>query len=127
MRTAINAAIIQNKKLLLVRKNQTWILPGGKPEEGESDLECLSREMDEELSVKELQNIRYYDEFKGQTPHKGDIIKTRVYFADINVGLYDVPEEDSISEYSWINEFSNYNLSKTTEKIITSLKKDRYL
>ena len=29
MRIAINAAIIQDGKLLLVRKKKTWILPGG--------------------------------------------------------------------------------------------------
>ena len=38
MRTVINAAIIQDKKILLVKKKETWILPGGKPDGGESDL-----------------------------------------------------------------------------------------
>lgn len=127
MRTAINAAIIKSGKILLVRKNQTWILPGGKPESKENDLECLCREISEELSGTKIQNIGYYNEFKGKTPHKGDIIKSRVYFADIKGELYDVPENDSVSECKWINDFYNYNLSKSTAKIIKSLKKYNYL
>jgi len=50
MRIAIGAAIIEDGKILLVRKRQSWILPGGKPEPKESDIECLCREVSEELS-----------------------------------------------------------------------------
>jgi ADP-ribose pyrophosphatase YjhB (NUDIX family) len=60
LRTAINAVIIEDGKILLVRKRQTWILPGGKPGINESDLECLCREIREELSGTQLDNIRYY-------------------------------------------------------------------
>lgn len=35
MRIAIGAAIINDGKILLVRKKQSWILPGGKPEQKE--------------------------------------------------------------------------------------------
>ena len=82
MRTAINAAIIKEGKLLLVKKKNIWILPGGKPEPDEKDLECLSREISvEELPGTKLCNIRYYKDFEGQTPHKGDTLRAKVYFA----------------------------------------------
>ena len=55
MRTAIGAAIINEGKLLIVRKKQSWILPGGKPEPGESDLDCLCREVGQELSGTKLE------------------------------------------------------------------------
>ncbi|MBD3249400.1 NUDIX domain-containing protein [Candidatus Woesearchaeota archaeon] len=127
MRTAINAAIIQDDKLLLVRKRSTWILPGGKPEIGENDLECLCREIDEELSGTQIKDINYYNQFQGKTPHKRDILKAKVYFANIDGQLYSVRDGDSISEVTWANDFSKYNLSDITSKIVNSLQQDKYI
>lgn len=47
----IGLAVCQGDRLLLVRKKGTtfYILPGGKPELGESDLTALNREIVEEL------------------------------------------------------------------------------
>ena len=127
MRTAINAAVIQDQKLLLVRKNLTWILPGGKPENGETDLECLCREIDEELSGTKIKNIHFYKSFEDKTPHKGDILRAKVYFANIDGHLYAVRDGDSISEVTWTNDFSKYNLSDITSKIVNSLQQDKYI
>lgn len=125
MRTAIGAAIIDERKILLVRKRQSWILPGGKPEPGESDIECLCREVSEELSGTQLDNIRYYADFEGKTPHTGDILRAKVYFADIKGKLCQPAAE--IAEYNWIENPSQYNLSDITSKIVDSLTKDGYL
>jgi len=69
MKKAVNALIIRDKKLLLFRKNLTWILPGGKPEKGESDIETLVREFKEEASGAEIEVGEYYGSFIGMTPH----------------------------------------------------------
>lgn len=47
----IGLAITEMGRLLVVRKKGTksFILPGGKPEKGEDDLQALSREVEEEL------------------------------------------------------------------------------
>jgi ADP-ribose pyrophosphatase YjhB (NUDIX family) len=127
MRSAVNAVIIQENKLLLVKKKSTWILPGGKPEIGESDLECLCREIDEELSGTKIKNVHYYGQFEGKTPHKGDLLRANVYFATIDGQLYSVRDEDSICELKWTCDFSQYNLSNITSKIISSLQQDKYL
>lgn len=54
-RIVVTAACLFNDKheLLLVRKRDTerFMLPGGKPETGESELEALQRELLEELGV----------------------------------------------------------------------------
>jgi 8-oxo-dGTP diphosphatase len=49
--TKIGLAVIDGDRLLLVRKRgaEFYILPGGKPEGGETDAETLSRELEEEL------------------------------------------------------------------------------
>lgn len=125
MRVAISAVIIKDKKLLLVKKRKTWILPGGKPEESETDLECLRREIDEELSGTKLSNIKYYNSFKGRTPHKGDILRAKAYFADIDGQLHLSSKE--ITDSQWVDDFLKYNLSNITMKIVNSLKKDKYL
>jgi len=127
MKLAIGAAIIENRKLLLVRKKQTWILPGGKPEANESDLECLCREVREELSGTELQNISYYSEFEGITPYKGYLLKARVYLASIEGGLHASSAEIDASEWVDADNANKYNLSDITLKILNSLIKDDYI
>ncbi|MBI2285823.1 NUDIX domain-containing protein [Candidatus Saccharibacteria bacterium] len=47
-------AHFKDGKIMVVRDNknvEVFILPGGKIEEGETDIECLKREVQEELSV----------------------------------------------------------------------------
>jgi len=124
MRIAISAVIIRDKKLLLVKKKETWILPGGKPEKNEIDLDCLKREVSEELSGTKLRNIKYYNHFEGQTPHTGDILQAKVYFADIDGQLY--PQSEEIIDSQWVSDFSGYNLSDITAKIVNSLKKHKF-
>ncbi|PIU29868.1 hypothetical protein COT07_03725 [Candidatus Woesearchaeota archaeon CG07_land_8_20_14_0_80_44_23] len=129
MRVAIDAAIIQDGRILLVRKKQSWILPGGKPNPNESDLECLCREVREELSGTQLEldegKIKYYGDFEGITPHTGDILTAKVYFANIKGELHNYSAE--ISGYAWANDPREYNLSDITSKIVDSLAKDGYL
>jgi ADP-ribose pyrophosphatase YjhB (NUDIX family) len=70
MRETINAVIIRNKKILLVKKEKSWLLPEGKPNPDESDIECLCREVDEELSGTLLKDIEFYGKFIGKIPKK---------------------------------------------------------
>jgi|SRR3989344_2783396 len=126
MRQAINAVVIKDKRILLVRKRETWILPGGKPEERETDVDCLNREFSQELPELILIIGSFYGFFKGKTPHTEDILESKIYFADVEG---DKKPSAEISESAWVSrkEMRAYNLSDITYKIIDSLKKDRYL
>lgn len=56
--TVVAAAIVQAGRLLVVSKQaapDVFYLPGGKPDPGESALEALRRELDEELGVEPLE------------------------------------------------------------------------
>ena len=127
MRTAINAAIIQKGKILLVRKNLSWILPEGKPEKGENDLECLAREISEELSGTKIRNASFYRSVIGRTPNEGHLLRARIYFAELDGKLYEVSKGDSVSRAEWVSDFFGYNLSNITEKAILSLRLDKYV
>lgn len=124
MRETVNVAIIRNAKILLVRKGQSWLLPGGKPNPGESDIGCLCREVDEELSGTRLENIKYYNEFVGDT-HIQERFRTKVYLADIGGELREPSAE--IKEYGWVDNTSKYNLSDMNLKVMDSLIRDGYL
>lgn len=55
------AIIVKNRRLLVVRKRgtSTFISPGGKMEKAEGQLDCLRRELREELGVKLVQAERF--------------------------------------------------------------------
>ncbi len=129
MRTSTSAVIILYGKLLIVRKKDSWILPGGKPKNMESDIDCLQRESAEELNGTLLKDFFYYREFEGKTPHRGDVLNNKVYFAQIDGIFRGVSTRDSIVGYSWINrdKACKYSLSDITSKIIESLIKDRHI
>ncbi|MCK5043629.1 NUDIX domain-containing protein [Candidatus Pacearchaeota archaeon] len=122
---AISGVVIRDEKILLVRKNDIWILPGGKPHEKESDIECLCREFGEELSGLKIEDIRYYDCFEGRTPCTKDMLKVETYFCEISEGIGKPSQE--ISGVEWVKNFSDYNISNVTKKVINSLKENKYL
>ena len=124
MRESINVAIIKDTKILLVKKEKSWLLPGGKPNPDESDIECLCREVYEELSGTLLKDIEFYGEFIGKT-HTEERFKTKVYFANIKGKLKDPSAE--ISESEWVQDTNKYDLSDMNLKVIKSLIKDGYL
>jgi 8-oxo-dGTP diphosphatase len=67
--TKIGLAVFDENRLLLVRKrgSATYILPGGKPEEGEDDTQTLIREIDEELGCRiETSTLSFLGAFSDQ-------------------------------------------------------------
>jgi 8-oxo-dGTP pyrophosphatase MutT (NUDIX family) len=60
----IAAAIVRDARVLLVRKSsgRTFMLPGGKPEPGESEPETLRREIHEELGC-DIDNLERFGQF----------------------------------------------------------------
>ncbi|MFP4567512.1 MAG: NUDIX domain-containing protein [Candidatus Woesearchaeota archaeon] len=125
MRKVISAIIIKNNELLLTQKKQTWILPGGKPNENETDLECLTREIAEELTDTKIHNLKFYKDFYDFAPHKKDLIQVKTYFAEINTT--NPQPSNEINAISWANNSTYKKLSGATTQILNSLTKDKYL
>lgn len=72
---------IRNRKVMLSwEKGKTaWILPGGKREKGESDIDALARELKEELSIDLIkESARYFNTYQGQAHGKGEGVLVRI-------------------------------------------------
>ncbi|MBS3070929.1 NUDIX domain-containing protein [Candidatus Pacearchaeota archaeon] len=123
MNKAIRLVVIEDKKLLLVRKRDSWILPGGKPNEDEGGLECLLREIKEELQAEAIIG-NFYDSFTGTISHKKNPWTEVIYFGKIKGIIYPSAE---INDARLISYFECYNLSNLTKNIIKALKNDKYL
>lgn len=124
MRKEICAAIIQHGYILLVRKKEIWVLPGGKPKTGEVDIQYLLREIRKELPMLNLQNLKHFDSFFGKAPHTGDKLRVKVYFAE---AIGEIIPGAEINRAKWTGDPEKYNLSGITQKIIFSLRQDGYL
>lgn len=78
---------LQDKKVLvtLSKGKETWYIPGGKREQGETDEEALTREVYEELSVPlQKDSIDFYGVFEAPAHGKpfGTMVRMTCYTAD---------------------------------------------
>jgi len=126
-------AHFKDKKMLLVRdsKNDTvFIMPGGKVEEGETDIECLNREVKEELGIKlEPSSIKFLQEFNGPAHGHGDdvLLNIKIYQAEM-IGK-PVPDMDEIVEIRYFDTHDDHkHFSEIGEtQIMPWLKRHGYI
>ena len=119
-------AVVREKQLLVVREYNTanYLLPGGRPKEGESAEETLAREIKEELGVGVKRNsLKYYGAFEdaaANEPHT--IIQISVYLGEITGNPTPSAE---IEEVAWIRSQHNLTLAPSIRnKILPALVKD---
>lgn len=77
----IGYVLIKDRKLLLSWETgkTAWILPGGKREAGETDLEALKRELKEELNVELIpESAKFFEVFEGQAHGKPEGVMVRI-------------------------------------------------
>lgn len=96
---------IKNKQLLVARSKgkDTYYIPGGKRDEGETDPEALIREIKEELSVDLAPaTIKYLETFKAQAHGKPDgvLVKITCYLAEFKG---EIQADAEIEEVAWLN------------------------
>lgn len=110
--------IKENKILCTLSKGKNkYYIPGGKRNEFENDVEALTREVKEELSVDlNLDTVKYYGTFKAQANGKeeGIIVKMSCYMADY-IGNLKVDNE--IAEIIWLN-YSDMDKISAVDKLI---------
>jgi 8-oxo-dGTP diphosphatase len=85
--TKVGLALVKEGHVLLVRRSGDpfLILPGGKPEKGESDIEALRREIEEELSCRldesTLRHLGNYEDELVDDPRRR--VEVRLYVGEL--------------------------------------------
>jgi 8-oxo-dGTP pyrophosphatase MutT (NUDIX family) len=107
----VGVLILRGDRLLLCRKNRDTsklILPGGRIETGESDLECLARELHEELGEVALQNVEYVGTYEDRAAlddptvvktlrialYRGDLVGTPAPASEVTDLVWFGPDSD---------------------------------
>ncbi len=115
---------IKGKKVLLAlsKNKNTWFIPGGKREKGETDKEALIREIKEELAVDVVpDSIAYFTTLEGNAHGKPKGTKVRIaYYTCKYIGN---PKPDSEIERIEYFSFANApQLAETGKLILNELK-----
>ena len=124
MKEVIAGIIIDNNKILIAQRGLNeklagkWEFPGGKVELGETQQECLKREIKEELEL----NIEV-GEYLGESiyTYPNSKIKLIAYFATIVDGDMKLSVHDKI-EWITINEIDKYDFAPADIPLIKKLK-----
>lgn len=111
----------------LSKGKDTYYLPGGKREPGETDEETLVRECREELSIDiNKDTIKYYGTFSAQAHGKaeGVLVKMTCYMADFDGEL---KANSEIQEIRWLNYSDLDKISPVDKLIFEDLHKNSFL
>lgn len=97
------AALIRDEagRLLTVRKSGTsaFMLPGGKPEPGEAEIQALARELDEELGCR-LDQATAFGRFEAIAANEpGAVVRSSVYAVTVSG---EIVARAEIEELLWI-------------------------
>jgi len=100
------AIVLKDKKVLMGKRkgglgDGTWGFPGGRLEFGEDIIDCVHREVMEEVGIR-IKNLRF-GTFTNDYFQKEGLHYVSIYFvADYDSGNVKVMEPDKCSEWRWV-------------------------
>ncbi|WP_433942906.1 NUDIX hydrolase [Paenibacillus sp. SN-8-1] len=114
---------VNNGQILCARSKgqESYYLPGGKRDPGESDQDTLIREIEEELSVQiEQDTIHFFGTFEARAHGKSEdiTVKMTCYTADFSGILRPASE---IEELAWLNYKDLHLVSQVSQLIFEQL------
>jgi len=112
----VAALPIKEGKLLLVRsKNQqVFFTVGGKIESGETELQCLQREVKEEIGC-DFINAQYFNTFEGPAHNQDKNVILICYFVEL---IGEPVAQSEIGEFQWWDSKSKVLLSHMLSQYI---------
>ncbi len=109
----IGLLVLRDDRILLCRKSRDTsklILPGGRVESGESDLECLRREVREELGGVHLSNVEYLGTYEDRAASDDPTVSRTLRITLYRGALVGEPSPSSeISDLVWFGADSDRN------------------
>ena len=121
------ALIFEEKKLLIVKPKGKpfFINPGGKYQDGETAVECLERELNEELKVRLIGYHHYRDYDFTQAAHSLSPLRLELYLVYVS-GKFQPSSE--IERFEWMSKQDFYdkkfNVAPSFERYVPDLIKD---
>lgn len=120
---------VVNGKVLSARSRgkDIYYLPGGKRDPGETDIETLSREVEEELSVRiKRETATHFGTFEAQAHDKAEGVRVRMacYVADFAGALSPASE---IAELAWLSYSDRERVSPVSQLIFDKLREMKWL
>lgn len=120
----VGAIILKDRKILVAKKRDTFIMPGGRIEPGETDLDCLRRELEEELQV-QLQSAHYFRTFEDAAAlDPGMKVIMKIYLATI---AGEPKPSQEITEVAYVDSHFTWKMGSIVQKQIIPLLVDRNL
>ena len=127
----IGLATINNNCLLVVRNENTtkFLMPGGRVEKGEKELDTLIREIKEELSCNmDISTVKYLGEFEDFAANDpGKKVNIKLYLGNLNGNI---EKNNEIEEIKWFD-YKNDNIEILSDivknKILPFLISNKYL
>lgn len=126
----IALAVFKDKKLLLVKTykhGDKYLLLGGKIENGESDVECLNREVMEEVSATvDQESIKFLNEFTTPAHDKpGVTLHVKLYSGTLRSEPTASSEIESVRYFD--STIEEKFLTEMTEEVIAFLKQKKLI
>ncbi|MDD3301792.1 MAG: NUDIX hydrolase [Patescibacteria group bacterium] len=122
---AVCLVALRANKVLLIQKQNVWILPGGIQTAEESDLECLTRNLSEQLPCVRAGKSKFFGGFFGQSAFGDHSLEAVTYYAEISGEI--LPGENLSARWFDYEELKKTALSKITQKVVNSLRKEKRL
>ena len=115
---------IADRKMLFVRARgeNSFFIPGGKREAGETDVQALTREIKEELSVDlKPETMVLLDKYEAQASGKPEGVMVQIsYYTAAYEGVLSAASE--IEELVWLTSEGNGHIPATAQRLLTVLK-----
>lgn len=102
---AKSSKLVASKKgrVLLVRRrgDKLWMFPGGRRRRGETDKQCLRREIKEELPKLKLGRLKLWKQVNATNRRSGRKMSDAIFIAAKAGGLLTIGDKREIDRASW--------------------------
>ena len=116
---------LKNNKLLLIKKQNVWILPGGNQVEGEDEIKCLERNLVEQLPCLKLNGPNFFGGFFGKSAFGDYNLEALAYRSEISGEA--ISGENFSSGWFSSEELDGIKISEITKKAVSSLRDEKRL